>query len=72
MLPEIFTKPEFYDNFGLGVFLYLLCLGFYYLKHPKKKLERWVIISLIVIGFLGLIVDFSSVAGILKTLNIIP
>lgn len=68
-IPDILKTPEFYDHFGLIIFSYLTIIGFLWYQ-KKIKLEKWIPISLIVIGILGLIVDGSITSGVINLLNI--
>ena len=49
-------RPEMYDFLGLVTFSFLLGVGIYMLKHPKKH-PKWIWYTLMLIGILGLIVD---------------
>ena len=60
IIPEFLTKPEFYDIFGLGTFTYLTGLGIWML-FLKKKTFKYIGISLIIIGILGVVVDGTIV-----------
>ena len=53
---ELISSPEFYDIFGVGIFTYLLIIGAW-MFFSKRKLPKWVSITLILIGIAGLIVD---------------
>ena len=53
------NKPEFFDIFGLIVFVFLFAVGFLMIK--KQKLPNWVGFLILLIGILGLIVDGSIV-----------
>ena len=53
---SMFTKPEFYDIFGILVFIFITTLASWML-YTKKKPVRWLLIILLMIGILGLIVD---------------
>jgi len=49
-------NPEFFDIFGLVVFIFLLGVGFWILKY-RKKFPRWIAFIIVLIGLLGLVVD---------------
>ena len=53
---QLLTKPEFYDNFGVFIFSYLSLLSGWMLW-TKKRMPRWAIYTLLIIGILGIIVD---------------
>jgi hypothetical protein len=56
--------PEFFDLFGLPVFLIILGLGIllkYQGKRLSRKILKWISVTLIIIGILGLIVDGSII-----------
>jgi len=53
-------RPEVYDFLGLITFTFLLGVGIYMLKKPKKTPE-WIWHILILIGVLGLIIDGSII-----------
>ncbi len=55
----IFLEPEFYDIFGIFVFVFLIWFGLRRLKH--KKMNPWAIKLIIAIGVLGLCVDLFFV-----------
>jgi predicted membrane channel-forming protein YqfA (hemolysin III family) len=48
--------PEFFDLFGLVIFIGLIFIGVWHF-YTKKRLPDWVAFSLIVIGLLGILVD---------------
>ena len=48
--------PEFFDNFGVVVFGFLLCLSIWMLR-TKKEAPNWVAFIILLISILGLIVD---------------
>nr|MBI4156375.1 hypothetical protein [Candidatus Woesearchaeota archaeon] len=48
-------KPEFFDVFGIPVFLFILYVSI--LIYQNKPLSNWIPIVLIIIATLGLIVD---------------
>ena len=62
---SIFTKPEFYDIFGIIVFAFITFLASWML-YTKQNPKKWAIIILLIIGVLGLIVD-----GIIVYINYI-
>ena len=53
------NKPEFFDIFGLFVFVFLFVVGV--LMLTKKKLPNWTGFVILLIAILGLIVDGSIV-----------
>lgn len=53
------NRPEFFDIFGLVVFVYLFVVGVLMVK--KRKLPDWVGFVILLIAILGLIVDGSIV-----------
>lgn len=53
------NRPEFFDIFGLIVFIFLFIVGV--LMIQKKKLPDWVGFIILIIAILGLIVDGSIV-----------
>lgn len=57
--------PEFFDLFGLIVFLGLIFIGIWHF-YSKKRLPDWVAFSLMVIGIMGLIVDGTTSFQIIK------
>ena len=56
----ILTQPEFYDIFGLFVFAFITVTAIWALK-TKRALPVWVLVTLLIIGILGLIVDGTIV-----------
>lgn len=50
------NRPEFFDIFGLVIFIFLLIVGSWMLL-SKKKLPQWVGFVILLVGILGLIVD---------------
>lgn len=50
------NPPEFYDNFGIIVFVSLFILSLWMLK-TKKEAPDWVAFLIFLIAVLGLIVD---------------
>jgi len=54
------VEAEFFDIFGIFVFIIVLAIGIM-IKVKRRKLPNnvwdWIAIILIVIGFLGLLVD---------------
>jgi len=70
-IPDFLTKPQFWDYFGLPVFLYITTLAIYLLwkkELPKNKKYIW---ALLIIGILGLIVDGTIVIFGEKTFSLI-
>lgn len=55
-----FMRPEFFDIFGIGVFLFITCISIFGLK-TNKKIPKWALIILLIIGILGLIIDGTIV-----------
>lgn len=53
-------NPAFYDPLGFFTFAFLIGVGIYMLRKPKKSPE-WIWFILILIGIIGLIVDGSIV-----------
>lgn len=53
-------RPEFFDIFGLGVFTFLIGVSAWGLI-TGEPLPRVVLLAVLVIGILGLIVDFAMV-----------
>ena len=56
MVIELLTTPEFYDIFGLPVFLFITILSIWMLWKKEIPDKKYLII-LLIIGILGLIVD---------------
>jgi len=54
-----FLEPQFFDIFGLIVFLYITLLSWLLLRRIYVK--KWMIIILFLIGITGLLVDGSVV-----------
>lgn len=52
-------RAEFFDIFGIIVFIFLAAVGYWMLK--KNKNPDWIGASLLTIGVLGLIVDCTLV-----------
>ncbi len=50
------VNAEFFDIFGFLGFIYIAAIGLWMLKN-NKKLPKWEIIILFIIGILGLIID---------------
>lgn len=50
------NRQEFFDIFGLVIFIFLLIVGSWMLL-SKKKLPQWVGFVILLVGILGLIVD---------------
>jgi len=55
-----FMRPEFFDIFGIGVFAFIACISIFGLK-TNKKIPKWALIILLIIGILGLIIDGTIV-----------
>jgi len=53
-------KPEFFDIFRIGVFLFIMYISIFGLK-TNKKIPKWALTILLIIGILGLIVDGTIV-----------
>ena len=53
-------KPEFFDIFGIFVFLFIIIISIQGLKN-ENLLAKWILITLLAIGVLGLIVDGTVV-----------
>ena len=68
-IPEILTSPIFYDQFGIGIFLYLTVVSIWMLR-TKKKMRKWMIWTLLGIGLAGLIVDGTLVAKSFDLLSV--
>lgn len=49
------NKPEFFDIFGLFVFVFLFVVGIFIVK--KRKLPDWVGFAILLIAILGFMVD---------------
>ena len=56
MAGELLTRPEFYDIFGFIIFIFLIILSSWSLI-KNKKLPKWILITLLIIGIIGGIVD---------------
>lgn len=54
--------PEFFDKFGVGIFVFLTGLG-YWMLSTKKEVSDNVAFLVLLIAIAGLIVDFSIVFG---------
>lgn len=50
------TNPEFFDTFGVLVFLYITAFAVWGLN-AKKRLPQWPYVILLLIGLSGLLVD---------------
>ena len=68
-IPEIFTKPEFFDVFGLPIFTFIIITSVWMLR-TKKKLPRSVVWILFGVGVAGLIADGLILSGVLTTLGV--
>ncbi len=55
-----FIKPEFFDLFGIVVFLFIMSISIWGLK-TNKKIPKWALTVLLIIGILGLVVDGTIV-----------
>ncbi|MDO8557367.1 MAG: hypothetical protein Q7R98_02790 [Candidatus Jorgensenbacteria bacterium] len=55
-----FIRPEFFDLFGIAVFLFITIESVRAIK-TKKRIPRWVFVLLLVIGILGLLIDGTIV-----------
>jgi uncharacterized membrane protein len=53
-------RPEFFDIFGVFVFIFLIALSLWGIK-TRKALPRWALIILFLIGISGLIIDGAIV-----------
>ena len=51
-----FIRPEFFDIFGIGVFLFIIFISAGSLK-TSLPIPKWALIILLVIGILGFLVD---------------
>ena len=49
-------RPEFFDIFGVFVFIFLIVLSLWGLK-TRKPFPKWSTVILLTIGILGFIVD---------------
>jgi len=60
-IPDILTRPEFYDVFGLPVFTFMTILAIWMLWTNKKpnKVTIWLLLAA---GVAGLIVDGTILA----------
>ncbi|MCK4386862.1 MAG: hypothetical protein KAV41_02145 [Candidatus Pacebacteria bacterium] len=63
MFLQSILHPEFFDIFGVFVFLFISIMSGWSLK-TKQSLPRWAIIIFLIIGILGLIVDGIIVSTI--------
>ena len=59
-IPELLTKPEFYDTFGLVIFTLLIVVGIW-MRLAKNKLPNWVAYLIITRGGVGLLIDGTIV-----------
>lgn len=55
-----FIRPEFFDIFGIGVFLFIIFISAVSLK-TSLPIPRWALIVLLIIGILGFLVDATIV-----------
>lgn len=55
-----FIRPEFFDIFGIFIFMFLICVSFWQLKF-KKLLSDWILIIILIVGILGLAIDIYNV-----------
>ncbi|MBU1037248.1 hypothetical protein KKF32_04455 [Patescibacteria group bacterium] len=61
-------SPAFFDIFGIATFSFIIIVTAYALS-TKKRLSRKTLFILLIIGILGLIVDFTIVySNFLKNL----
>ncbi len=51
-----FIRPEFFDIFGILVFIFIIFMSIWGIKF-SKPIPRWAFIILLFIGILGLTVD---------------
>ena len=49
-------RPEFFDTFGIAVFAFITTLSIWSLR-THRQVPRWALITLLLIGISGLIVD---------------
>ena len=49
-------KPEFFDVFGIFVFSFIVIVSIWGLQ-IKRPFAKWVLITLLIIGILGFLVD---------------
>ncbi len=54
--------PEFFDKFGIGVFVFLTGLG-YWMLTTKKEVSDNIAFIILLMAVAGLIVDLSIVFG---------
>lgn len=52
---SIIKQPVFFDNFGIGVFIFLFFSSMYMLT--AKKYPEWLLWIIAIIGISGIIVD---------------
>lgn len=57
-------SPEFYDRFGIFVFLFTIISSAYMIRTTKKFKNKWLLWVQLIIGILGIIVDSNIVATI--------
>lgn len=55
-----FIRPEFFDIFGVGIFSFIAVIAALALK-TQSDIPRWALISLLIFGVLGLIIDSTIV-----------
>ena len=55
-----FIRPEFFDIFGIGVFLFIIFVSAMSLK-TSLPIPSWALIVLLIIGILGFLVDVTIV-----------
>jgi len=48
--------PEFFDIFGIGIFIFIIVLSIWGLK-TRKQFPRWILIILLIIGIIGFLID---------------
>lgn len=56
------NPPEYFDNFGVGIFVFLTGLS-YWMLTTKKELSDNIAFLVLLSAIAGLIVDFSIVFG---------
>jgi multidrug transporter EmrE-like cation transporter len=53
-------RPEFFDIFGFLGFIYIIIFSSWFI-YKKRKIPKWTLIILLILGIIGLIVDGSIV-----------
>lgn len=51
-----FIKPEFFDIFGIFVFMFFIAISLWGL-FSRKSFPRWILVIILIIGIIGLMVD---------------